>query len=219
MTAGRKIIGQSQDWGTPPKYVAAIREFFGGTIHLDPCSNRYSIVNARVEYSLPEHDGLRETWDYPTIYVNPPYGSDRERQTSIKHWLRKCEEANRLYQGEVIALVPVATNTGHWKKYVYGKATAICLLYDTRLRFLVDGEDAGKGAPMSCALLYWGPNYERFFQVFIRFGAVLNIENLRGVSIGPSDSRKNQLGFVFSFNGGGAILEKSVHSNQQSEKL
>ncbi len=192
MTAGRKVITENKDWSTPPKYAEAVREFFGGTIHLDPCSNRYSIVNAQVEYCLPEHDGLRESWNFPTIYVNPPYGIDRERETSIKDWLKKCEEANRRYQAEVIALVPVATNTGHWKKYVYGKATALCLLYDTRLRFLVEGKDGGKGAPMSCALVYWGRHFERFFQAFIRFGAVVNVESLKGVVIGQ-DNHNHQL--------------------------
>ena len=197
MTAGRKIIGQSQDWGTPPKYVATIREFFGGIIDLDPCSNCHSIVNARVEYSLPNRDGLRESWDFPTIYVNPPYGLDREHGTSIKHWLKKCEESNRLHQSEVIALVPVATNTGHWKKYVYGKAAAICFLYDTRLRFLVDGKDGGKGAPMSCALIYWGQRYEHFFQSFIRFGAVVNIENLKGIRIGQDEINNKQIDLTY----------------------
>jgi hypothetical protein len=89
MTAGRKNVGQKQDWGTPPIYVDAVREFFGGVVHLDPCSNRHSVVNAWVEYRLPEHDGLLESWNLPTIYVNPPYGSDREHRTTISHWLRK----------------------------------------------------------------------------------------------------------------------------------
>jgi len=188
MTAGRQVITQNKDWCTPPKYVEAIREFFGRTIHLDPCSNRYSIVNASIEYGLPKHDGLRESWDYPTIYVNPPYGIDHKHGTAIRDWLRRCEEANKRFGSEVIALVPVATNTGHWKKYIYGKASAICFLYDTRLRFLVNGKNGGKGAPMSCALIYWGKNYERFFQSFLEFGAVVNIENLKGHTIGQSSS-------------------------------
>ena len=72
----------------------------------------------------------------------------------IKNWLHKCHEAFVKYGSEVIALVPVATNTAHWKQYVFGKATAICFLYDTRLRFLENGEDIGKGAPMSCSIIY-----------------------------------------------------------------
>lgn len=184
MTAGRRIIADNKDWCTPPKYVDAVKECFGGYTDLDPCSNQFSIVNARVEYRLPGQDGLRESWNYPTIYVNPPYGLDRVHGKGIKDWLRKCEEANRLYKSEVLALVPVATNTGHWKNYVFGKATAICFLYDTRLRFLVNGQDGGTGAPMSCAMVYWGREYNVFFKVFIRFGAVVNIEPLKGVRIG-----------------------------------
>jgi hypothetical protein len=198
MTAGRKVIGQSQNWGTPKKYVDAVKECFGGVIHLDPCSNQYSIVNALTEYQLPKHDGLRESWDFPTVYINPPYGNNQEHGTAIKDWLRKCEESHRLYQSEVISLVPVATNTGHWKKYIYGKASAICFLYDTRLRFLIDGKDEGKGAPMSCAMVYWGNNYGHFFQTFIRFGAVVNIENLKGQTIGGQLVHNNnpQLGLL-----------------------
>jgi hypothetical protein len=184
MTAGRQVVSNKKDWGTPQKYVDAVKEVFGGVIHLDPCSSPFSIVGAVVECKLPEHDGLSEFWNFPTIYVNPPYGNDVKRGTKITDWLRKCEEANRVFQSEVIALVPVATNTGHWKKYIYGKATAICFLYDTRLRFLVDGKDEGKGAPMSCAMIYWGKNFQLFFDVFIKYGAVVNIENLRNVKIG-----------------------------------
>lgn len=191
MTAGRKVIGQSQNWGTPKKYVDAVKKCFGGRISLDPCSNETSIVDATTEYRLPKYDGLRESWDFPTIYVNPPYGNDQEHGTTIKDWLRKCEEAHHLHKSEVLALVPVATNTGHWKKYVYGKATAICFLYDTRLRFLINGKDEGKGAPMSCAMIYWGQKYKQFHDVFIHFGAVVNIEHLKDKTIGELSQNGN----------------------------
>ena len=184
MTAGRTVNSQSQDWGTPHKYVDAVKKVFGGKIDLDPCSSEYSIVKAEVEYQLPEQDGLKETWDYPTIYVNPPYGSDRERGTSIKHWLGKCAEAHEMFDADVIALIPVAANTGHWKKSVFGRATAICFLYDTRLKFLENGIDSGKGAPMACATIYWGNNYENFYDVFINHGAVVDIRPLMGEKIG-----------------------------------
>ena len=186
MTAGRKLNTLSQEWGTPEKYVNAVREFFHGHIALDPCSNRYSIVQAVTEYALPSRDGLHESWDYPTIYVNPPYGIDKEHGTSIKHWLRKCEGAHGEFGAEVLALVPVATNTGHWKKNIFGKATGICFLYDTRLKFLVNGKNGGKGAPMACAMIYWGKNYDRFLSTFIKFGAVIDIRPLMGKRIGQS---------------------------------
>lgn len=200
MTAGRKVVGTTKDWGTPKKYVDAVRRCFLGRISLDPCSNKYSIVQAEVEYLLPKQDGLRESWNFPTIYVNPPYGIDQEHGRTIKDWLRRCEEAHRVHAAEVVALVPVATNTGHWKRYIYGKATAICFLYDTRLRFLENGSDSGKGAPMSCAMIYWGKHFERFSEIFLPFGAVVSLDNLKGVSIGHAHtkSKDDQQPFEFA---------------------
>jgi len=195
MTAGRKIKSQSQEWGTPPKYVRAVKEVFGGKIDLDPCSSEHSVVQAEVEYQLPERDGLKESWNYPTIYVNPPYGIDRERGTSIKHWLARCAEAHEMYGSEVIALVPVAANTGHWKKSVFSRATAICFLYDTRLKFLENGKSGGKGAPMACAAIYWGNNYTKFYEVFINHGAVVDIRSLIGERIG-AQRRSRQLRLI-----------------------
>ena len=188
MTAGRNNASSlSQDWCTPPKYVNAVRKFFGGTIELDPCSNEHSIVKADVEWMLPEVDGLRAEWNHRTIYVNPPYGADRQRGTTIRDWLRKCAEAHSKHGAEVLALVPVATNTRHWKFYVWGAATGVAFLYDTRLRFLVNGRDSGKGAPMSCAMVYWGLRYDRFEKVFLKFGAVVDVRHLHNKNVGRGE--------------------------------
>ena len=195
MSAGRTVNTQSQSWGTPIKYVNAVKEFFNGKISLDPCSNEYSIVNAEVEYILPQNDGLKEAWNFKTIYVNPPYGSDKIRKTTIKDWLKKCYLANKDYGSEVIALVPVATNTGHWKNYVYNKATGLCFLYDTRLKFLENGKDVGKGAPMSCCLIYWGDRFDDFFEKFLPYGAVIDLRNLKNQVIG--NFKQNMLEIPF----------------------
>lgn len=192
MSAGRTVNSLSQDWCTPPKYVKAIKEMFNDKIELDPCSNDCSIVNAKVKFLLPKNDGLIEEWNYKTIYINPPYGADRERGTTIKNWLKKCYEANNKYNSEILALVPVATNTGHWKHYVFGKASAICFLYDTRLKFLINGSINNKGAPMSCCMIYWGINVEQFEDIFIKFGAVVDIRNLNGKKIGYYRKKSDQ---------------------------
>ena len=184
MTAGRVVISDNKDWGTPRKYVEAVRRFFGGEIALDPCSNEYSIVKASAEYVVPDRDGLVESWNYRTIYVNPPYGADQARGTRIGDWLLRCAAAHLQHGSEVLALVPVATNTSHWKRHVWGAATAVCFLYDTRLRFLVRGLDEGKGAPMSCAMIYWGCDCEAFLEEFLQFGAVVDLRALRGRRIG-----------------------------------
>jgi hypothetical protein len=183
MSAGRHINSLSQNWGTPPKYVKAVNLFFDHKIYLDPCSNQFSLIEAKIKYLLPKHDGLKESWDYPSIYVNPPYGIDKERQTTIKNWLAKCAQAHVDYKSEVLALVPVAANTSHWKKYIFTEAHGICFLYDTRLRFLENGIDTGKGAPMACAMIYWGYKFNRFYDIFIEYGAVVDISNLIGEKI------------------------------------
>lgn len=177
MTAGRKNNNsRCLDWGTPHKYANAVYEVLTD-VKLDPCSNVASIIRAEVKYSLPERDGLVESWDFDTIFVNPPYGRDYERKTTIKDWLRRCYQSSVSHGSEVLALVPVSPNTSHWKEYVWGKATSIAFLYDTRLKFLEDGKDVGKGAPMACCMIYYGSkNQAKFHEVFGQHGFVVDIE-------------------------------------------
>jgi hypothetical protein len=194
MTAGRTNADQlSKHWGTPHKYVEAVRKVFGGVIHLDPCSNEWSIVKAKTEWSLPGNDGLRKAWTFPTIYVNPPYGADRERGTRISDWLKKCAAAFHEQGAEVIALVPVAANTLHWKESVWARATSVCFLYDTRVKFLENGRDGGKGSPMANATVYWGTKPERFSEAFSPHGAVIN---LAGVKLPEGKLARQQLHLV-----------------------
>ena len=200
MTAGRKVNTLSQSWCTPPKYVKVIKEFWNGKIDLDPCSNPYSIVYAENEFCLPQIDGLKQEWNFPTVYINPPYGADRERGTTIKNWLAKCAVSHQKYNNEILALIPVAPNTMHWKKYIFGQASSICFLYDTRLRFLVNGMDGGKGAPMACCFVYWGMNLQKFFQHFIKYGAVVDISYLKGTIIGEPSNFTNKTLFENSEN-------------------
>ena len=178
MSAGRKINSQSVTWNTPSKYVVPITDFFGGVIHLDPCANSYSIVNAKHNYQLPL-DGLNSDWNFPTIFINPPYGRDKERGTSIRDWIKKALDTYSSYNNEIILLIPVATNTSHWKQYIFGKCTSLVFLYDTRLKFLVDGVDDGKGAPMSCCLIYYGNKLDKFTEIFSEYGAVVDGSSIK----------------------------------------
>ena len=189
MTAGRRINANKKDWCTPPKYVDAIRNFFG-EIELDPCSNKQSIVNAKVEYIYPKNDGLVDTWNFKTVYVNPPYGIDKENNTSIKDWIKRCDEANQEHESEVLALIPVAVNTRHWKEHVFGKANSVCFLADTRLKFINGTND--KGAPMACAMVYWGNKGSKFYKKFSKFGAVIDLTSLKKNKWVSPDLKKDQ---------------------------
>jgi hypothetical protein len=130
------------------------------------------MVGADKNYLLPEHDGLIESWDSDTIFVNPPYGTDKSRGTRISQWFdRMVDAASR--GSQVIALVPVATNTAHWKESVFPHASAICFLAAPRLKFWINGVADPKGAPMACAVIYWGSRAEAFERAFSRHGAVV----------------------------------------------
>jgi hypothetical protein len=179
MTAGRQAVSSKKDWCTPKKLIVAVKQVFGGQIDLDPCSNEFSIVGANTEFMLTHQDGLQQSWNYKTIYVNPPYGSDTERGTTIKNWYCKIAEAYIKHGAEIIVLVPVAPNTAHWKKYVFPIASAICFLYDTRLKFLIKGSENNKGAPMACCCIYYGERQSVFADVFSEFGAVVPLDHIQ----------------------------------------
>jgi hypothetical protein len=173
MTAGRTVTGQRQDWNTPQRYVAAVERMFGH-VDLDPCWNEDSLVDAAVRYQLPEHDGLTSPWLSERIYVNPPYGRDPERGTTIKDWLQRCADAARC-GSEVVALIPVATNTSHWKEHIFGVASAVCFLAEPRLRFRINGTEKNKGCPMAICFVYWGDRADDFEAIFGRYGTVVRL--------------------------------------------
>ena len=193
MSAGRKSVTSNKDWCTPKKYVDVIKKMWNGKIDLDPCSNIHSIVKANMEFMLPHQDGLGEDWGYGAVYVNPPYGNCKERGTSIRDWFKKIANSYKKFDNEIIALVPVATNTSHWKKYVFPIASSICFLYDTRLKFIIDGTSDNKGAPMSCCMIYYGKNYMLFMETFAQYGAALPLYGIKYPS-SEVDFEFNQIG-------------------------
>lgn len=173
MSAGRINNSKNKSWNTPPKYINLINEFFG-VVELDPCSNKYSLVNANTKYTLPTN-GLKENWNYNTIFVNPPYGRDIENKTSIYDWVFKGLEAHKNYNSEILYLIPTATNTKHFKDLIFKKACGICFLADTRLKFWQEGKEDKKGAPMACSMIYFGNNYNKFESIFSNSGKCFKI--------------------------------------------
>jgi DNA N-6-adenine-methyltransferase Dam len=192
MPQGRGVMAgfvpdsKSQSWNTPAWILAAARDAFGvSQIALDPCSNASSIVGAAREYRLPKNDGLVDSWDEPTIWVNPPFGTTRMhrdrshfcdakawrflskkeraeyRVTNVGHWLYRCDSAgsragaSQATGSQVIALVPATPETLGWRVSVWKHASGICFPY-RRLKFLgPDGKEAKQVIPKPMALIYW----------------------------------------------------------------
>lgn len=174
MSLNRKAVSKNKSWNTPLKYVKLIDEFFGN-IELDPCSNEYSLINSTTKYCLPL-DGLKESWNFKTIFINPPYGKSPETKTSIYNWIQKGAKANEEYNSEILYLIPVATNTKHFKDLIFKSACGICFLNDTRLKFSSEGVEDKKGAPMSCCIVYFGDNYNKFEKIFSDSGRCFKIK-------------------------------------------
>lgn len=174
MSAGRRNNSDKKDWNTPPKYINPIKHFFGGQIDLDPCSNKFSLVNAKQNFVYPVEDGLVQPWEGNKIFINPPYG--RSGGKSLYDWFKKgLSEFNK--EKEMIFLVPVATNTKHFKDIIFKYFSSICFLSDTRLKFYNEGIEDKKGAPMACCLCYLGHRKNAFHETFCTFGKVFDISN------------------------------------------
>lgn len=172
MSAGRKHISNKKDWNTPPKYVKLVNEMFG-EVDLDPCSNESSMIDAKTKYILPTN-GLVESWDFKRIFVNPPYGRNIENGTTIYDWIKKGVESSKL-NNELLFLIPVATNTKHFKELIFKQSNGICFLEDTRLKFWNNGKEDKKGAPMACCIVYFGKDLNKFKSVFSNVGKCFEI--------------------------------------------
>jgi hypothetical protein len=197
------MSNQNNSFSTPPELIKLIKEFWGGKIDLDPCSNKNSLVKAEKEIILPQ-DGLKEKWFYTpgkrtSVFINPPYApyyisesgivltpkeyndivGDRAgwKRCTIKTWLSKGEEK---WNGcDCIYLIP-ARGSGSlvWQNIVYPCSDAICYL-KKRIPFWENGSPCkgpdGKisGGTFDCALVYFGIEEKRFKQHFSKLGYVV----------------------------------------------
>ena len=114
----------SDEWATPPEFVAALEAEFGA-FDLDPCA-REATAKAPVYYALAD-DGLAQPWQ-GNVFVNPPYSKPEP-------WIRKAMaevEADRAAQ--VILLLPAATDVGWFHELLLPYANL--RFVRGRLRFL-----------------------------------------------------------------------------------
>lgn len=157
----------SEDWYTPPRYVEAVRELFGGEIDLDPasCAEANLTVRALNIYTA-EVDGLRHRW-FGRVYLNPPWG----RSTPAKGlFVRKAIAA---YEGGEIDCAVLALNsnatTSAWFEPLF--SYPICF---PNHRVEHYGPGGKGGAPNSgTVFIYLGRDIGSFVRIFSRFGRVV----------------------------------------------
>lgn len=99
----RTLFSQKSDeWATPQALFAELDAEFHFT--LDPCA---TAENAKCDrYFTRDDDGLSQSWDGETVFVNPPY-------SEVAEWVKKAARS----RATVVMLVPARTDTRWFHAY------------------------------------------------------------------------------------------------------
>lgn len=157
----------SEDWYTPPPYIAAVRDVFYGRIDLDPasCSEANNTVQAEYIYTA-EVDGLRQVW-FGNVYVNPPWGKQGKAKVAFVRRAVAAYDAGEI-RSAILALNSNAT-TSAWFAPLF--RFPICF---PNHRVAHYGPGGAGGSPNSgTVFVYIGPDEQRFADIFSQFGAVV----------------------------------------------
>jgi len=97
------------EWSTPQDFFDKLNWRFG-PFDLDPCANA---TNTKCKtFFTEEDDGLSQSWQGHTVFVNPPYGR------GIDAWIKKGYEEAQDSDTKVVMLIPARTDTKYWHDYV-----------------------------------------------------------------------------------------------------
>jgi hypothetical protein len=163
--AKRRRRPTGNDRTTPLEVLEVIRAY--RAIDLDPCSNPWSLVGARVELSLHRGDnGLEARWDLLAgedgwVYLNPSYGPGE-----LARWMAKiAAEASAAPELEMMAIVPLSLET-RWSAIALDSCDA---WGPWRSRIAWGNGDPSVnqgGAKQPSSAWYWGPRRFRWADHF-----------------------------------------------------
>lgn len=185
--AEKAVKKHNNEWYTPEKYIDAVTDVLGPIV-LDPasCAEAQQVVKAARFYT-EEDDGLEQSWDADTIFLNPPYESRLVGKFVSRllkaHADNECEEA--------ILLVNAQTGSP-WFQRLYGEM--MCFV-DHRISFrrpeaaelddeadeLEDDQDGGdqdaskkksQNGFLYSVFVYLGDDPNAFIDRFKEFGPV-----------------------------------------------
>jgi ParB family chromosome partitioning protein len=166
------LSSESAEWYTPAAIVDAAREVMG-SIELDPasCAEANATVRATRIYTRAD-DGLRQTWNASTLWLNMPYGKDEtdnvSNQARWSHKLISSHCAGTVGQG---CMLVNAVPGNRWFRPLW--AFPICFL-DGRVHFVPPSGSGPRNSPThSSCVVYLGPRVDRFAEVFGRLGTVV----------------------------------------------
>lgn len=174
------MASRHDDWNTPREILDPIQQFWPSGIDLDPCSNATSIVQcerpivepteeAVMDFSDngPHVDGLASLpwWQRTSngsvpclTYVNPPYSKPSP-------WVERAAKESATGLCHVIMLIPSTCATDWWQRWVWPHAAAVGFMRK-RVAFLDENGRPVSGNRFETALVYHGPEGQRFSRVF-----------------------------------------------------
>lgn len=157
---------ETNEYYTPAEYLQAVREVMG-SIDLDPasCETAQRTVKAGTFFTEAD-DGLRQDW-YGKVWLNPPYGTTGNESNQGIWGQRLAREYREGRVTEAILLVKAAVGYNWFEEL--GDHWPVCFARE-RISFIrVNGNSNGR-SKQGTAFFYFGPNVEKFREVFGRFG-------------------------------------------------
>lgn len=155
----------NNEWYTPPEYIEAARRVMGG-IDLDPATSEVANLTVQAgKIFTSEDNGLEKDWPVGRIWMNPPYAQPLIGQFSE----RIAQEAIR--GSEAIVLVNNATETA-WFQAMASVCSGICFPKG-RIKYHTPNGGPAKTPLQGQAFVYFGDNFDEFYDVFSNFGLVV----------------------------------------------
>ena len=148
---------------TPAEYVEAAREVLG-KIDLDPASSQRAQKTVKAaEYFAIEDDGLKQKW-HGRVFLNAPY-----HRGLLAAFVDKL--VAEITAGRVTSAVMLTNNCTDtdWFDTALRACAGVCFTHG-RIQFFERGGTQMDTPPQGQAFFYFGPDVERFEDVFRRIG-------------------------------------------------
>lgn len=158
---------ETNEWYTPPEIVAMVREVLDD-IELDPmsCPVANKTVGAQKFYTK-EQDGLSQPWKAKSLFMNPAYGKGGGAGRALDKLDREYKAGN---VKQAVALFHARIGEP-WFDRIWDYA--VCFTVEGIAFVPGDGRTGTGKARTGQAIIYLGPNREKFAEVFQKIGHVV----------------------------------------------
>lgn len=155
-----KAENNNNEWYTPLHVIHKVREVFGKTIDLDPCSTREANLRIKADKFFNKEINCLNTEWYGKVFMNPPYSGNL-----LIHVLKKAVQQYR--KGNIEEII-ILTNSGTDTKWNQELKNGIQAYTVGRIKFIYpDGTQAGTPS-RGQVFTYYGDDTEKFIEVFTK---------------------------------------------------